>query len=338
MNTRIRVIGTGNAWPVLIGGEHSFYNRKNSYDLANAAFTIYREDDYNNIEWEILIDAGHGTPQFLLQNHNRIPEAIILTHPHFDHTAGVDWIVQSYHRIKKTKEPYPIYCSQLCWDYFIATYPHLTGLVKHIALIPAQTIKVNEVKDISITGYPVYHGPRAQGAMALVVENSINKKKAIFTGDILCPLFRRKDYGHFKNVDYLFVDSNNRFPYPNSNHWSILPNDPGEKIVSNKLKEWVNCIDIQELIKTHFKSGIIESNEYFDEFIKEQVSFDIPLSIFDFVEIIKPGMTGLVHYGGMEDSLYHSEDVLDKKGLRNWCKNIFDEKIFVPEAGDVVEF
>jgi len=102
---KVRINGRGNAWPVILGQEHSFYNRNNPEDLANASCSILKsktdqpkEDD---IEWDLMIDAGHGTVQYLLKNCNRIPETVFITHPHIDHTLGLDWIVQSYYKRHK---------------------------------------------------------------------------------------------------------------------------------------------------------------------------------------------------------------------------------------------
>ena len=105
----VRVFGTGNAWPVLIGSEHRFYDRHNLNDIINAAFSIFETNRKKEIIWEILIDVGHGVPQYILNNYNRIPDAIVLTHAHLDHTAGLDWIVQSHYRVKKS-HPFPVYC------------------------------------------------------------------------------------------------------------------------------------------------------------------------------------------------------------------------------------
>ena len=333
----IRVFGTGNAWPVLIGSNHRFYNRHNMFDLANAAFSVFEQNNKKEINWEILIDAGHGTPQYILSSYNRIPDAIVLTHAHLDHTAGLDWIVQSHYRIKKNR-PFPVYCSKPCWNYIINSFPHLEGLMEHIELIPSVTINIKEADNITITPFPVYHGPRAPGANLLIFETEKPKpKKIIFTGDILCPLIRKTDYEKLNNPDFLFADANNRYPCPASNHWSILSSFINEN--KNYLENWKSKINLSGLIKPHKNnnSNKITSN-YLDEVISEQYQkLDMPLSILEFTKLIKPKKIGLVHYSGLEDFKYYKQRIFSKIELLEWCRTAIGGKygITIPTSGEI---
>ncbi|MFC2137075.1 MBL fold metallo-hydrolase [Bacteroidota bacterium] len=331
----IRVFGTGNAWPILIGSEHRFYDRHNPGDLANTAFSIFETNKKKNIIWEVIIDAGHGVPQHILNDYNRIPEAIVLTHSHLDHTAGLDWIVQSHYRINKS-HPFPIYCTKLCWDYLINSFPHLNGLMEHIELIPSITTNIKEVDGLNITPFPVYHGPNSKGAILILAELEQNKK-IIFTGDILCPLMRKTDYKKLKNPDFLFADANNRYPYPNSNHWSILPGFINEN--EDFLTKWKSKINISYLTKPHTynNSDKIISN-YIDEFISEQYqNFDVPISILDFAKLVQPKKIGFVHYSGLEDHTYYDQRILTKIELLEWCRSTIGGKYdyTVPTSGEI---
>lgn len=78
----IRYHGTGNAWPVPLGSEHPFYDRTDSVQLANAAYSINVTSDGEEIE--VLLDAGHGIIQRLLATSNKIPDVLCLTHGHLD--------------------------------------------------------------------------------------------------------------------------------------------------------------------------------------------------------------------------------------------------------------
>ena len=85
---QVRVNERGNAWPVILGQDHPFYDRTNYEDMANSSCSIVKSKsngtNIKNIEWDLMIDAGHGAVQYLLKYCNRIPEALFITHPHID--------------------------------------------------------------------------------------------------------------------------------------------------------------------------------------------------------------------------------------------------------------
>ena len=81
MGIFIRTNGRGNAWPIQLGLDHPFY-KKTYEDIANASFSVIKSNSdkitKSSIEWELLIDEGHGAIQHLITNENRIPEALTL--------------------------------------------------------------------------------------------------------------------------------------------------------------------------------------------------------------------------------------------------------------------
>jgi len=91
-------------------------------------------------------------------------------------------------------------------------------------MIPFQEQVIREVKDVTVTPLPFYHGRSALGAAMFLfkIEEKERKIKALFTGDVLCPLLRDIDYTTLEGIDLLVADANNRYPYPKSNHWSVL--------------------------------------------------------------------------------------------------------------------
>ena len=123
MELKLKVHGRGNAWPVLLGEEHPFYDREDYRDLSNAAYSM-RTLVGKEITSDVLIDAGHGTIQSLISGENRIPDCICLTHGHMDHTLSVDWVVQSYWRKHEKKYTYPIYATRPVSEFFLQSYPH----------------------------------------------------------------------------------------------------------------------------------------------------------------------------------------------------------------------
>ncbi|NOZ45373.1 MAG: MBL fold metallo-hydrolase [Chlorobi bacterium] len=336
--------GVGNAWPVKLGQVHNFYSKNNFNDLANASYSIISHKtseplNKENINWEILIDAGHGTVQNLITSYNRIPEAIILTHPHFDHILGVDWIVQSYYRVYNKK--YPVYASKLCWQETLRILPHLNSIVEFIELIPGELIKIKEANNLELYSFPVFHGTSAPGAhlLAFNIFNNNTAHKVVFTGDVLCTFLREKDIKFLQNTTHLIIDSNNRFPYPGSNHWSItskLPEKYNGDIYFRKNKKINN---IAYYSSAHISSVLSkQSYSYFNDLFSDSI---IDYCVLDFVNHINAKNVYLVHYSGAEDEKYYHQEILNKENLRNWINyeskllNI-NSNFIVPKATDII--
>lgn len=340
----VRVNGRGNAWPVFLGGESRFYSNS-SKDLSNASFSLIgcSERDFNQekIKWEVLIDAGHHTVPFLIQNGNRIPNAVVLTHGHMDHTLGLDWVAQSRYRLSERKKKLKVYATIQVWDFVKQSYPHLGSIIHFEELLPANATAIKEVEGLKVTSYPVYHGENAKGASMLLFETPDNKK-VVFTGDMLCPLLRKKDYSQVGITNCVFIDSNNRFPYPHSNHGSIINSTPDDN-AGMYLQNWFDNTEIQTLILPHERK---EQNklhqDYFREFAQDWDSVsDISHTVMDFARITKIPQFYLIHFSGMEDLKYHRANPVSDKELRIWVeqealKLNIETQFFIPETGTVV--
>jgi hypothetical protein len=343
---KVRVNGRGNAWPVVLGQDHPFYNRHNIQDLANASFSIIKSWNKNpkekDIEWDLMIDAGHGAVQYLLKNCNRIPEAVFLTHPHIDHTLGLDWIVQSYYKVYK--KPYPVYATILCWKFVKKTFPHLVSMIEFMELIPYKKIEIQEIQGVELIPYPAYHGKSAVGATMLffsVREENI-KRKILFTGDILCPLLREEDYTIISEVDLLVTDANNRFPYPKSNHWSIAGglND----IKSPLLDSFIAQCTLGLLLEPHLLNKATDNYaRCFDYFLNREISTaDFYFTLETFIERISPQKVALIHYSGGEDLKYYNENILTTQELELWVNNLLGNSLstqfIVPYVSQHMDF
>lgn len=317
----MKINGRGNAWPVPLGQENPFYCSNGKIEYANASFSLMRFKqgikDKKHLVFELLIDAGHGSIPELLRTYNRIPEALFITHPHFDHILGIDWIAQSYYRFHN-KQKYPLYATQYCWNTILETIPHLEEIIAFHPLEPGVKTEVSEVENVMVTAFPVFHGVSAKGASMFLFETGKERvSKVLFTGDVLFPLLNEQAYKELRNVDYLVVDSNNRFPYPRSNHWSISTgNKDGRKL----LHSFINSLNPEIVLEsqTGFSSGNIYS-EYF-QFLQNQSDWkkDIPFTVFDFIERLAPKTTIPVHYSGLEDEKYSNKIILNSVGMQNW--------------------
>ncbi len=340
---QLRINGRGNAWPVILGQEHPFYNRSDYQDLANASCSIlqYKENNsgQKSIEWELIIDVGHGTVQYLLQNENRIPEAIFLTHSHIDHILGIDWIIQSYY--KTYQKPYPVYATILAWKKTMAAFPHLETMVKFCELKPFTSTVVKEVSGVQVTAYPVYHGQAAEGAAMLLFET--NNKKILITGDILCPLLRKNDFNDLSNIDLLVTDANNRFPYPGSNHWSIVKEKENKE--SDFLFDFTQQISLGTILSPHIKTfPPISYANCFDYFFDQKVAIrDFIFDIISFVKKVNPEKIAFVHYSGTEDEKYYQQPILNPSELKSWiikefCNHRIESSVIVPYVGQHIIF
>ncbi len=344
----IRTNGRANAWPIFIGSEHPFYSRANPDDLSNASFSVIKSDSdkfsSGSISWEVIVDAGNNTASYIIRNENRIPETIVLTHPHMDHSLGVDWIAQSYYYKYDRKRRYPLYATGLCWDYVRQSYPHLVHIIDFKELKPGISTKIDEADNLRVTPFPVFHGSTAIGASLLVFELSDNqiRSKAVFTGDMLCPLLRDKDYVFLKESQVIYIDCNNRFSYPKSNHGSLVTTLPGDISESRFLTEWKKEKNISFLIAPHLeKEHETDRHPYFDEFVSDNPDLaKIPFSIIDFVNKTGIPVVNLVHYSGYEDKKYYNQDIINEGALEKFANECallskLKSKFLVPKVGDI---
>ena len=335
----LKINGRGNAWPVLLERDHPFYDRHNPKDLLNASYSILKRNQKGHIENEILIDAGYGIIQELLATSNRVPEALIITHPHPDHIVSLDWLARCYMVKYRKKKKLPVYCSQNCFDRILQTFPHLEKAMEHRLLLPGRQEDCKENPDVTITGYPVYHGQTASGAMMILIE-IFKRKRILITGDILFPLLRNRDLSRLQSVDYMISDASNRYPYPASNHWSIVPNDPDSLKESSYIASFRKSLDPQIIRAPHSSfAERMTMDGYFGEVIRELSPETVPLSITQFTPVILPRYLILVHYSGEDDLKHHGERILTHKEFRLWLDKTVENKttgseFILPAAGD----
>ena len=347
-NYYIRTNGRANAWPIFLGSEHPFYSKASPDDLSNASFSIIKSNSdkfsSRSIRWEVIVDAGNNTASYLIRNENRIPETIVLTHPHMDHALGVDWIVQSFYYKYDRKRRYPLYATNLCWEFVKQSYPHLDHIIDFKELKPGICTEIDEVDNLQVTAFPVFHGSTAIGASMLVFEFSGNqiRSKAIFTGDMLCPLLREKDYQFIKESDVIYIDCNNRFSYPKSNHGSLIATMPGNNSESKFLTEWKKEKYISFLIAPHLeKKYDIAKHSYFDEFLSDNPDLTkIPFSITDLIKRTRISQVNLVHYSGLEDKKFYNQDIVDDSTLEKFANENalslnLTSRFSVPKVGDI---
>jgi hypothetical protein len=351
MKTVVRVNGTGSAWPVMIGDSHPLYSTGRVEDLANASYSLIHfngnEPKTGKIEWEAMIDMGHHTIPYLIRNENRIPEIVALTHGHPDHFFGVDWVVQSYYTKYGIRKKYPIYTTKPVWESVLRTFGYLNQIAELKELLPGVKTQVEEIEGLTITAFPVFHGDTAIGASMLFFENNASAMKPVlFTGDMLCPLWRKKDLFVLQKTSLLYIDSTNRFPFPGCNHMSFTNKMPASGVKSHLLTEWLNKISITDLIVPQMVSKPNKTvKKYFEEFLSDWKSHaELTYCITDFLKLIPVKSVNLVHYAGTEDRKLYNQQIFGKQELKEWAeKTALEEGITkntlfcYPEVGQLFD-
>lgn len=347
MNLKLRINGTAPAWPVFLEHPSAFYNPSDISALGSASYSLiaYADKSCTIVEWEILIDAGHNTVPFLLNNGNRIPDAIFLTHAHPDHMLGIDWIVQSHHfKNRDTEKKMPVYCTRLTWDMLMGTYAYIEPHIQFMELLPGQKQNIEEAPGVYITPFPVFHGKGALGASMLYFESDTDdSKKLLITADMLCPLLRKKDISVIKKAGILFIDTNNRFPYPESNHISFARKVGSEGGINTRLHQWFEKTTITDLLTPHLANNNMHIQSYFEEFLSDwKYISEIPHTILDFLEMVPVAEVFLIHYFGIYDEINYNEKVLDAKQLQKWVDDLVKQNglkkihIQIPKPSDTL--
>lgn len=312
MRVVIRTNGRGNAWPLELGAHDSRHHSLmcSASEYANTSLSIlgYDESDVHHPIWDVLFDVGQGVLPFLVQKGNRLPTAILLSHPHYDHISGLDWLGASNRRNGHSIQ-LPVYATRDCWRDITQRFPWLSADFMLQPLDYRVPTPIGGVNDLSVTAFPVYHGPYAPGACLILLEYTRNEScvKAILTGDLLCPLIEPNDYPRLQGARIAYVDTNTRFPSPSSGHWSIIQTHPN----NNDLWHWIQRQSLGNLLAPHGSAASLPPGI--------DLHNELCWSIETFIQRIHPQSLALVHYSGHEDG-----EILTDIGLRQWTRTHFD--------------
>ena len=351
MGLFVRVNGCGNAWPVFLGTDHPYYDRKKADDLGSASYSIISSKNeliaHDTVEWEVVVDAGHHTVPFLLKNENRIPDALWLTHGHLDHILGADWIAQSLSFTGLQHEKLPLYATYPVWQQVLQTIPHIRSAVSFASLKPGIKQTIRQIPGLSVTAFPVYHGESSRGAVMLLAtyENGLTTSSVLFTGDMIFPFLREEDYTIISTVQAVYIDCSNRFSYPASNHISFITGAEEKGKKPDHREEWQRRNTLHELVNKQLQDIADQDyQQYFDLFLKEHQHYEnIPFTIVEFLKKTHISTVQLVHYSGYHDKRYHQQEILGPAALQQWAEGILKEhgmdhiEVSTPKAGQILQ-
>lgn len=299
MRVVIRVNGRGNAWPLELGAHGARHDAlcRVAAEYANTSLSIFGYDGPGAPSWEVLFDVGQGILPYLVQHGNRLPTAILLSHPHYDHISGLDWLGASAHR---NGNPIPVLTTPDCWGDIIHRFPWLPPNFVFHSLQFGIITPITGINRLQVTAFPVYHGPYAPGACLLLLEYVLpngHTTKAILSGDLLCPLIDPNQYSLLEGARVAYVDANTRFSHPDTGHWSIVE--------SPTLAPWIANMSLPILTAPHNGAPLLPAGI--------NLQHDLCWSIQEFVNRLRPQTVNLVHYSGYEDG-----HILTDSELRNW--------------------
>ncbi len=222
----LRVNGVQPAFGIEFGLDSPRANEGRSgdpYRQANVSFSLVQRR-HDRIVRHTLIDVGMGVVPSLLefeQTHGvHVVDEVLLTHPHFDHFAQLDWLSMCLLRSDRPDQPrpLPIHASTDCWENGPnRIHRHLAERSDFRPLEPARKLVLG---DLRVTPFAVDHGPKAPGALGFVAEHG--KRKIVISGDFV--RIADEDHPRMFDADVLFLEANTWHPAEWTSHQSVLGN------------------------------------------------------------------------------------------------------------------
>ncbi len=195
----------------------------NPYRQANVSYSLVQRSG-GQVLRHTLIDCGLGVVPSLLEfEHSHgvhVVHEVLLTHPHFDHFAQIDWLSMCVARNGRAEQPrpLPIYTAVECWE----NGPNRVHryLAQRSDFRPLQPGIPVLLGDLAFTPFAVDHGPKAPGALGFVVQHG--GRKIVISGDFLH--VPEEDNPLFFQADVMFLDTNTWHPADWTWHQSVLGN------------------------------------------------------------------------------------------------------------------
>ncbi len=193
------------------------------YRQANASYSLVQRRD-GRVVRHTLIDVGMGVVPSLLEFEHthgvHVVDEALLTHPHWDHFAQLDWLSMNLLRNERPEQPrpLPIYAATACWEHGPRRlFPHVADRSEHRPLEPGTAITLG---DATVTPVAVDHGPTVPGALGFVIRHG--RRKVLITGDFFRVV--NDDDPLLAEPDVCFLEANTWNPIEGLFHQSVLGN------------------------------------------------------------------------------------------------------------------
>jgi phosphoribosyl 1,2-cyclic phosphodiesterase len=135
-----------------------------------------------------LVDCGPDFSRQLWQFRIEKLAAVFLTHSHWDHIAGLDYLhhYRDAPGVSDRKPQVPVYATEPCLEDVLVgrgfQYLVHNGIIQPRVIQPGISV---ELGGLTITPFAVNHGPTAPGAIGLVFEcaSSARQYRVLYSGD-----------------------------------------------------------------------------------------------------------------------------------------------------------
>ena len=156
----------------------------NRYRQANVSYSLVQRRD-GHVVRHSLIDCGMGVVPSLLEFEHthgvHVVHEVLLTHPHFDHFAQLDWLSMCLLRSGRTDQlrPLPIYATVECWENGPnRVHRYLAERSDFRQLQPGVPVVLG---DMTVIPFAVDHSPKCQSVSGIGTGLACRARRAEYT-------------------------------------------------------------------------------------------------------------------------------------------------------------